>query len=236
MGMKKKQFGLFIVGAVFTCMTAFLAYSSVDNALSDEDRQYIAKYLQGIEHLPEHPAYRDELRFILAVQRSVLNIAPRNKGLPYGRKRGPKALYEARAGLCFDRSRVIEKILRYSGFETRHVSIFFTKKTRSAMRALITPDVASHAVTEVLTQKGWLLVDSNEPFVSIDENNQPVSIETMQRASGGSHPIQWKMTSNTNYAYPFVFVYGLYSRHGQFYPPYNFVPDINYYEFIQNII
>jgi hypothetical protein len=34
----------------------------------------------------------------------------------------------------------------------------------------------------------------------------------------------------------FFYIYGLYSRHGRFFPPYNVIPDINYSEFIQNLI
>lgn len=37
------------------------------------------------------------------------------------------------------------------------------------------------------------------------------------------------------YAEGFTFMYGLYSRHGMFYPPYDKVPDINIPEFSQNI-
>ena len=48
--------------------------------------------------------------------------------------------------------------------------------------------------------------------------------------------IQWKAPPPTPlYTHPFVYVIGLYSRHGMFYPPYNYIPDINYLEFFQNI-
>jgi len=234
---KNKRFLLLIVGITFIFVVATLVYSSVDNSLSEEDKQYIPKYLSYVEYLPEKPTYKDELNFIISVQRSVLMIAPTNDGLPFGQKREPRELYEARTGLCFDRSRVIEKILRYAGFETRHVSIYSTKKTGSAFLSLISPGVSSHAVTEVWTQNGWLIVDSNEFFVSIDKDAQPVSIEVIQHAAGDAIPIKWNQNPQTEiYAQPFTFVYGLYSRHGQFYPPYNFIPDINYREFIQTLL
>lgn len=234
--MSKKRYILPTMGIAFFCMSAFLAYSSVDNSLSQEDKKFIPKYLSGVKQLPENPKYIDELDFIIAVQRSVLNVASSNAGLPYGQKREPKELYEAKTGLCYDRSRVIDKILRYYGFETRHVSVYSTRETGSAIRSLITPGVSSHAVTEVLTKHGWLIVDSNEPFVSIDKNSQPISIKNMQLAVVDGLPIQWNKEPRTDiYRQPFTFIYGLYSRHGQFYPPYNFVPDINYREVVKNV-
>ena len=38
------------------------------------------------------------------------------------------------------------------------------------------------------------------------------------------------------YGEDFFAIYGLYSRHGMYYPPYNFIPDINYSEFLDNFI
>jgi len=237
MKVKKKQSVLISIAFLIICAAFGLSYHAVDNSLTEEDRQYIPIYLSDVVPLPENPTYRDELRFIIAVQRSVLNIAPRNDGLPFGQKREPKELYTAKTGFCFDRSRVIEKIFRYSGFKTRHVSIYSKEKTDSAIKSLITPGVSSHAVTEVLTKNGWLIVDSNAPWVSTDTNDQPVSIDNIQLSIDNSVHIKWDKEPPTSiYAKPFTFVFGLYSRHGYFYPPYNFVPDINYGEIVQNAL
>ena len=132
MKVNKKQ-SVFILSITFLviCAVVVLSYHAVDNSLTEEDRQYIPMYLSDVIPLPENPTYRDQLGFIISVQRSVLNIAPRNDGLPFAQKREPKELYVAKTGLCYDRSRVIEKILRYSGFETRHISIYYKEKTFS---------------------------------------------------------------------------------------------------------
>lgn len=214
-----------------------LSYHDVDNSLTEEDRQYIPLYLRDVAPLPENPSYLDELNFIISVQRTVLKIAPRNEGLPFGQKREPKELYLAKSGWCYDRSRVIEKILRFSGFETRHISIYSTEKTGSTILSLMTPGVSSHAVTEVLARKGWLMVDSNVPWVSTDKNNQPLPIERIRRSIENAVPIDWNKEPPTDiYTRPFAYVFGLYSRHGHFYPPYNFIPDINYGELVQNVM
>jgi hypothetical protein len=215
---------------------AFLMHSEVDNALTEEDRQYIPKYLGGTPPLPRNPTYREQLDFIMSVQHSVLRAAPRNEGLPFGQKREPKELYTAGTGLCFDRSRVIEKILRQSGFETRHIALYSKRENASAVSALLTPGIRSHAVTEVLTSEGWLVVDSNAPWVSVDQDNQPVPILEIQSSIEKSSPVPWpKDPPSAIYSEPFLFVYGLYARHGKFYPPYNVVPDINYGELLQNL-
>ena len=90
-----------------------MSYHELDNSLTEEDRQYIPQYLIDVVPLPENPVYRDELSFIIAVQRAVLHVAPRNDALSLGQKKEPKELHAAKTGLCFDRSSATEKIFRY---------------------------------------------------------------------------------------------------------------------------
>ena len=214
-----------------------LSYHAVDNSLSADDKRYIPMYLHDVRPLSNNPTYQDELKFIVSIQRSVLDIAPGNSGLPFGQKREVKELYEAKSGLCYDRSRVIEKLLRFSGFETRHISMYSKAETGSAIKSLMTPGVPSHAVTEVLTKNGWLVVDSNSVWVSTDANDQPVSMNTIQLKVENSVTIKWnRKPPSSIYMQSFTFMYGLYSRHGYFYPPYNRLPDINYAEFVQNVL
>ena len=106
-----------MVGAVLAIgVVVLLAWHAVDNSVSAEDRKYIPRYLVGIRAMPPEATrtYEDEIDFVVRVQRAVLDVAPRNEGLPFGAEREPRDLFEARRGLCFDRSRVIEKILRYA--------------------------------------------------------------------------------------------------------------------------
>jgi len=208
----------------------------VDNGLTQEDRAYIPSYLAGIAPLPNRASYEDEIHFIVAVQNAVLTVAPLDKGLPFDQQREPKALYLAQQRLCFDRGRVNEKILRYAGFETRHIALYSTKETHSGLRSLITPGIDSHAVTEVLTQKGWLVVDSNHRWVSLDSNSRPLSMAMIQLAQQQGTTLEWRTAvPSTLYVQPFIFIYGLYSRHCRFYPPYNAIPDVHYGELIDNL-
>ncbi len=225
------------IGALIACLVSGLVYHEVDNYLTEEDRNYIPIYLANITPLSKKRDFQDELTFILQVQSSVLNIASLNKGLPFNKEREPKDVYLAKTGLCYDRSRVIEKILRFSGFETRHIAIYSTMKTGSPIRSILTPGVSSHAVAEVLTKRGWMVVDSNNLWVSIDQDRVPKSIEQIQLGIENSSGISWNKKPPTFiYEEPFTYIYGLYSRHGKFYPPFNFIPDVNYRELMQNIL
>lgn len=235
--LKKKV--LFLFGIILLLIFCLLYYSQVDSSLTEEDKQYIPKYLDGVEALPENASYEDEIRFITEVQRIVRRkVARRSRGIPISQKREPKELFISRSGLCYDRSRVIEKILRFNGFTTRHVSIFYHDGSNSGVNSLsvIFTGKSSHAISEVLTKNGWLVVDSNNLWISISNNNVPVSIENIQSANRSRVAINWrKKPPFGSYQKPFVIVYGLYSRHGRFYPPYNSIPDIDYSEFIQNL-
>jgi transglutaminase-like putative cysteine protease len=149
-------------------------------------------------------------------------------------RREPRDVILGKSGICYDRSRVIEKILRYAGFPTRHVFILSVGNL-SPLVALLVPGLRSHAVTEVLTAKGWLVVDSNDPWISIDEQGNPESITQMETV-GIAHRIPCdRAPPNSIYNQPFVAIDGLYSRHGQFYPPYAPVPNVNFRELLANL-
>jgi hypothetical protein len=226
---------LFYIGFSIILLAAVFSYNAVDNSLTEEDMQYIPKFLVGIESLPEKYKFKDEIEYIAAVQKSVIEIAPHLGGLPFGQKREPKELFVAKRGLCFDRSRVIEKILRYSGFKTRHINVYAKKGTESALKTLLTPGVPSHAITEVLTSRSWLVVDSNATWLGLNKNDQPIPLENLWFMLENLKSVDWKSEPPSFiYNEPFTFVYGLYSRHGKFYPPFNFVPDLNMSEFVEN--
>lgn len=217
------------------CLLLLLGYHAVDNSLTPEDEEYILRYLDEgqVPAAPSPDSYDEQLTFIRAVQSAVLRVAPEHRGIADDQPREPRDLYLAGAGLCYDRSRAIEKILRHAGFETRHVFILSTEGVSSRLEALVTPGVASHAVTEVRTARGWLVVGSNTGWLSLDAADNPRSIKELERHGRGD--IAWKEAPRTEiYERPMIAVYGLYSRHGRFFPPYNSLPDVNYRELAQN--
>jgi len=230
---------------IFTVLLVFLLLgliillylNRVDNELTSEDIEFTTRFMEGTGGLDRPLTYEKEITFIKKVQERVLSIACGNKGLPFERSREPRDLFLAKSGLCYDRSRTIEKILRASGFETRHLAVYELKGSRPPA-VFFEKDLSSHAVSEVLTKRGWLVVDSNDPWISLDESGVPVSIEKiMENAEKGgfSYDSELYPFMNNIFKDPFACIYGLYSRHGKFYPPHNFIPDINWGEFRYNV-
>jgi len=195
-------------------LSSLLYINAVDNDLTEEDLISIPLYLADIDPLPADADYEQELAYIQAVQHAVLDIASGNTGVPEGRRREPMQLYLSGSGLCYDRSRVMEKILHYAGFQTRHVFIIALEQDATPWSSFLSADVMSHAVTEVLTQKSWMVIDSNTNWVALASNRTPVSIRKIHAYAKNTARIQWDRTPpNDIYNEPFTYLYGLHSRH-----------------------
>jgi len=215
---------------------------NVDTTPSAEDEVFLRRMMtdSGQGELIEEPAgdFDEEIDRILRIQDAVLQTAPVNDGLPLGASREPRDLYEAGQGLCYDRSRSIEKALTLTGLETRHVAVYGLAEGRTAMGALLTRDTPSHALTEVRTRRGWMLVDSNDRWIGLLADGRPVSADDLHDLPPGG--AVWSPLASGEIA-PifrdgFVHVYGLYSRHGHFYPPMDGIPDVNLVELAQNLL
>ncbi|MBT9393944.1 hypothetical protein KLP40_12290 [Hymenobacter sp. NST-14] len=215
-----------LVGAV-----AFISYFNVDRTLTQEDRQYVQAFLPGVPaDVAPTLSYEEQIELIKRAQAAVHAHTTGWNGIPEGQPREPKQLFLSRDGLCYDRSRVLEKIFTYLGFTNRHLAMFQRREGQPAVATLVSSNVPSHAISEVLTKKGWLLVDSNVLWVSLDKKGMPVSMPQLQKAhklgkkhQWAAHPIGSDSVFYQNQCIP---VYGLYSRHGRFYPPYvSGIPD-----------
>ncbi|AMM51671.1 hypothetical protein TH61_11455 [Rufibacter sp. DG15C] len=220
-------------------LVALFWIHQVDQDITERDKVTITKILQENNIIPlsgpDKNDFHEQIKFISAVQKAVLLTAPRNKGLDEGMSREPEVLYKMRYGHCYDRSRAIEKILRLSGFKTRHVSVYSLDEN-SALHAFLKPKTRSHALSEVLTVKGWVFVDSNDKLIGVDKFGNPIDLTQVKKL--GFKNIVWSKYNTENfdgvYATKFMYVYGLYSRHGKFYPPYNFIPDLHWGELVYN--
>ena len=234
------------VAISFVPVLAVVAWiHNVPTTLSDDDARYIHAMLEerGVRELvlQDTSTFDGEIRTIVAVQDAVLARAPEDKGLPLNTEREPKFLYEARHGLCFDRSRAIEKALILIGFEVRHLAVYDTSHTESAVVSLLTPGISSHAVSEVHTSRGWLVVDSNTRWISLDSGNTPRSAADLKRAVIAQSEVPlWSPINRESmsgiFGTRFTFVPGLYSRHGRFYAPFTIVPDVNWGDLLTGIV
>lgn len=82
------------------------------------------------------------------------------------------------------------------------------------------------------TARGWLVVESNARWLALATDGRPIAIAELE-----------KMIADGRVADPptetyrsFGSVIGPYSRQGRFYPPCTPVPDINYHQFVQNLV
>jgi hypothetical protein len=194
---------------------------NVDTEVAQEDAIYlqmIAKeFGNGLDMSRKPRGYAQELATVRAVQKAVLAAAPDNVPLAVDGGREPKDVFLARSGLCYDRSRVIEKMLTALGMQVRHIAMYQVVDD-SKMRTLLTGKVPSHAITEVRTERGWLVVDSNAAWLSLGTNGEPYSLAEIQAGlAGPGFRFEHPELQNSIYQQPFTFVYGLYSRHGRFY-------------------
>lgn len=225
----------------------FLYWSSTATIVTTSDVKYINKILAASDVCQpsvqaDKMTYFKQIEYIKLVQNAVLNIAPINKGIAFYQTREPKDLYEKKTGLCYDRSRSMQKILALQGFKARHLALYSTQKTHSKLISLISPSIPSHAITEIKTKHGWLVVDSNARWISLDKKNKPIPISEVQKKYNN---IQWKIPypKNTSiqlqgfsiYSRGFTYLYGMYSRTGKFYPPFPApFPNVCWKEFIYN--
>lgn len=230
-----------VLAALIVCVAALLSYNDVSTQVTPEDAVYAERILRETGYADlvgrTHAAnFNEQIETILAVQDAVLSIAPDNKGIPFGRPRELRDLYQARSGLCFDRSRAIEKILSSLGFEVRHAAVYSTKDTGSRLHSFLTPRTQSHAVTEVNTDRGWLVVDSNRRWISLRRDGTPVDLGALRKTKANqTWDPRLKEPMSSILSGPFSYLYGLYSRHGRFYPPYMPIPDADWGQIHHNI-
>lgn len=189
--------------------------------------------------IPETPArprnFNEEVTLILLVQDRVLAASPEERGIRLDHRREIADLMSAGHGACFDRSRAIETVLRTYGFRTRHAAVYSTVETGSAIRSLATKDTISHALTEVKTSRGWMAVNSKVRWAGLTADDRPVDLNAIRENPNLVWGPGIRAPLPEIFGAPYTWVYGLYSRHGRFYPPYDPVPDVNWGEMAQNL-
>ncbi len=173
-------------------------------------------------------SYKKEINCINTIQKSQLKLIEGKKCRGKFINLGSKEVIYKNTGCCNDRSRITEQLLQIYGFKVRHIHLNHTSNL--GYFNLLIPGTPSHASTEVLTSKGWIGVDSNEPFL-LNNNNQP---NTYKEAI--SNGLIHNLTDNDFYKKSVTYIIGLYSRNGTFFEPYlPFIPEINIVDFFSNL-
>lgn len=202
--------------------------TNVQTEPTSEDAQALQEL--GFGSARQRPtSFREEVELIRSVQEKILSIAPHKGEIPEFSTREIKDLVLRRSGFCYDRSRAIDKTLRYLGFETRHVYLLY-RTNKYFLHALLTYGQPSHAVTEVRTSKGWMLVDSNNAWIALTRDGHPVAADRVYASRACFETIA------EPFGEPWWSIRGLYSRKGFFYRPYLPFPELNWSDFLSSLV
>jgi hypothetical protein len=208
----------------------------VDTDLTLADRIYVQRMLRSVgradlhENIAASLSNDGKIDAILAAQDAVLRHGPIHVGIPLDHEREPRDLFEAGHGLCFDRSRAIEKSLAFLGFETRHLAVYSVDEGVGTWEHLFGSHRASHSVTEVRVDDRWIVVDSNARWIGLTAGGRALSVEELRGSPDLASSAWDRRVSDPPsfiFAMRFTYVIGLYSRHGRFYPPFVPVPDVD---------
>lgn len=229
---------------IVICIITLFWLHNVESEITKQDILAINKIaeiseLQIVRNAMVNATFEEQIAFVNKLTVAINSmIDPSGMLIPSGVSREPQAWLKARSPLCYDVARVMEKILGYAGFEVRYMSVFELEafSVTSAWQAIIKPRVASHAMIEIKTHQGWLALDTwyltnlNSTKVYISKENIPIQTADIGKyLRNGELKIAHVIFNN-----PILIVYGLYSRHGGAYPPYDRIPDLSWSQFIFN--
>jgi hypothetical protein len=206
----KKVVLIFLTFAITAYAYVTLALS-VNNTITQEDRQAIISLEVEKSCANTIGKYGDEVGCFAAIQTAILAIGGKHCALSSDVIE-PSEFIKRNYGCCFDRARFIEKAARYYGYTTRHVFLIQPKNGISLGNYLPLGQ-STHATTEILTSRGWLGIDSMKPFMLIAEDTSP---HTFRNAIDNLDNFPF-MQPKDFYSKEIDVIYGLYSRHGNFY-------------------
>jgi hypothetical protein len=238
----RQQVGKALIFALLTFATligALLKCSEVNDALAPEDIPALRQILGASVTWPVSPDLNDSWEAQRAsIQRTVKLVsvaAPNRRHIPEGQTREPADVIRNGGGVCYDRSRLLEKALQAQGLKIRHVALYRHVQGMNGLQLLFTKRTISHAVSEVLTLRGWIVIDPIDGWIALDAHLNPLSIVQLAERAANHEKSDWSGHSSHFFDEPFMWIYGLYSRHGMFYPPFNAIPDVNYRQLMDNL-
>jgi hypothetical protein len=213
---------------VIIVLIFIMAYANVPVNITTKDAE-VFKNLKITSEIARKLNYDEQILLIKEIQLEIFRRAPLGDGIPEYKSREPLDLLLYGKGLCYDRSRTIDKALKYAGFETRHVYLLY-KENKYLIRALLTYKQTSHAVTEVKTEKGWIMVDSNQPWISISKDGFPIKTDEIYSKKDDFLYIPEYLK------YEWWAIRGLYSRKGSLYSKWFFFPEFNWHDFFYWVV
>jgi hypothetical protein len=232
---KKYLFAFFVFG--FLAMVAVLAYAAVRHQISDEDRQALKSVL-GEDWIGMNLAdssFESQVRHVRWLQEESHERMHMAKAMPYDIHRSASNVLDFGGEWCYDFSYWYEEALRVAGLKTRHAALY--QDLGGFAKTIATSQGLSHANTEVKTAKGWMLVEPTINKIWLDALGMPLSAKAVEeQVADGSLRLDESELALLYplYKNPYFVVYGLYSRHGHCYKPFNRVLALHWGEFMAN--
>jgi hypothetical protein len=189
------------------------------------DRLYIDSFLSiwkmKIDQAQLHLDFELERKFIESLQAHTFDeLESKLHPIPTDSVGSLRFYFNQREGACYDRAIFMEKFLEVAGFDTRHLYIWFPPRgEKNSWTSLINKKLHSHALLEVKTLRGWMVIETFSRFIAIDPNNQPYDIKklrTIQQDPNITDSVAKQVFPWYKETGQFHFVYGIYSRHGGF--------------------
>lgn len=212
-------------------LVGFLATGAIVEAPTPEDREALLSYgIIGARDIGIAPLLDadGQRRLLTGIVQRVHASVHRLEPLPNDRTREPIDVLRADTGVCFDRSRVIEKAARLAGFEARRVFLVY-----GGWPSLLLPGGATHTLVEVRVRQGWVFLGTLTSVTGFAGDGRVWSVKDLKadviKGGGALRQNAWIEIMATN----FLPVYGLYSRHGGHFPPYTPVPDYSPRQMLQ---
>lgn len=207
---KLKIVMIIIITLIFFILYALLTLT-IDNQITFDDEQAIISLGLNEQCVNSLGTYAKEIQCLKTIQVAVQNLDRKKKCPVASDTVEPIEFLNRNYGCCVDRARFIEKAARFYGYDTRHLFIIHHKKF-SFISNFLPLGQGSHGASEILTTKGWLGVDSNEPFILIGPDNLPYKFQDAINIIE-QFP---NMIPKDFYKKNLTVIYGLYSRHGNF--------------------
>ena len=219
------------LGALLVLMALLMA-NGVDTAVTDDDRVVIAG-LEVDEQCRDIDGFDAELKCVAAVQNSVFERFPSTKDAFQKGITGHRARDYAERGYgsCYDRATLIEQALRHYDFEVRRVALY---ERQDRPWNYLKPGIRSHALSEVTTSRGDMVIESVEPMIGVDEDHDVYAIADVREGLHGGEIDDQTFGVDVPENFfdgDFVYAYGVYSRHGYFFEPHIPVPEVDWRQF-----
>jgi hypothetical protein len=232
--LKKIRIALFYI--ILPVWLVFILFNRKPS-VSEEDQVYLNKFLSEWHlNIPEasiHATEASELSFISQLDHCIVcSIGhQRIQSSHFGNVR---YYYEQRRGECYDRAVLLEKLLEYTHFQYRHIFAYYRNDNSACtFMDFLKKGTESHALTEIKTKDGWMVVGTNADWIGVDNKGRLLSLRDVQKLVEETHTVNLKQkpTMGTDFweLHPkFKYVYGVYSRKGEFLKPNIRIPQINF--------